>query len=276
MDKRLLTSCVAIFILCSSLILSAQEITKEVIAKIPKDIASSLVGLRVHKKTAFVLSNNGKYACIDLEKGSLTNHSLKTLGIIDFDVVAGKILYLDSFGMLAGHLFPRWHKGPYQACRIESFGQGVILSGGKDAFFLAKNATSAATLVDMNFLLPVNNGFLWSMVYGSDKLWEANLYDCFGNQMGKVYKFSQYFTPSNLEVGPQGIEGELLVSATEGNVRTLALIGNNGRMFWKINAHEKICPRDVAFDHNDNLLFLEKNAKGEVVLTKWSFIIPEG
>ena len=255
----------------------ALDIKTEFIAKIPSDIASDLIGMRVYKDSAFVMASNGKYVTINLANGNITNHSLNTNKVLDYDVVVGKIIYLDENGMICGHAFPKWPKGPYRdSCFIEACDQGAILSGGNNAHFLGRNATTTVDLPEISFALPINNGFIWSLNLGKEKLWEANLYDCFGNLMGKVYKFSEYFEPSNIEIGPSGIDGELLVSATEDNVRTLALIGNNGRMFWKINGPKKVCNRDVAFGLRDDLIVLDRNSNGEIILSRWTFSTPEG
>ncbi len=256
---------------------SAIQIKKDVVAVIPEEITSNLVGLRVHKNLAFVMASNGKYVTINLSNGSLANSKLKTTSkVVDYDVVVGKIIYLDDQGMICGHSFPKWNKGPYEACRIEACDQGAILSGGNNAFFLAKNATAAVELPEIHFPLPIDNGFIWNLTLNKEKLWEVNLHDCFGNVMGKIYKFSNYFEPSNLEIGTNGVDGDLLVSATEENQRTLALIGNNGRMFWKINGPEKVCSRDTAFGTLGELLVLEKNLEGKIILSRWTFRTPEG
>ena len=255
---------------------SAMQIKKNAVAVIPDEISSNLVGLRVHKNMAYVMASNGKYVTINLVDGSLINSKLKASKVIDYDVVVGKIIYLDDQGMICGHSFPTWNKGPYNACRIEACDQGAILAGGSNSYFLAKNATAAVELPEMHFPLPIDNGFVWNMTLNKEKLWEVNLHDCFGNIMGKVYKFSNYFEPSNLEIGPNSIDGDLLVSAAEGDQRTLALIGNNGRMFWKINGPEKVCARDAAFGPLGELLVLEKDSEGKILLSRWTFSTPEG
>ncbi len=255
----------------------AMDIKTEQIAKIPTEISSSIIGMRVEKDLAFVMSSEGKYATINLKSGETSISCINASNVLDFDIVVGKIIYIDNRGMIGGHVFPKWSKGPYNnACYIEACDQGVVLSGGNSAYFLSKNATSSVELPGFYYALPVNNGFIWSMSIGKDKHWEANLFDCFGNLMGKVYKFSEYFEPSNLEIGPQGIDGELLVSATENSNRTLALIGNNGRMFWKINGPKKVCNRDVAFGMRDDLIVLDRNKDGEIILSRWTFKTPEG
>ena len=254
----------------------SQEISKEPIAKIPEEIASNLIGIRVYQNTAFVMGSNGQYITIDLTTGDTNSYKLEANNLLDFDVVVGKILYINNEGMLGGHIFPKWSKGPYNSCLVDACDQGLIVSGGANAYFLAKNATTSIELPEMRFCLPIERGFLWSMSCDAEGVWQADLYDCFGNIMSNVYKFSRFFKPSNLELGPHGVEGELLVSAIEDNRRTLSLIGNNGRMFWKIYGPEKVCLRDVAFDQLDRIIVLEKDSEGQVVLTRYTFIIPEG
>ena len=259
-----------------STLLSAMDIKKEIIATIPDDIASNLVGLRVNKNMAFIMASNGKYMTLNLANKALTTNKLKDAKVVDYDVVVGKIIYLDDQGMICGYSFPKWNKGPYDSCRVEACDQGAILSGGSNAYFLAKNATAAVELPETYLPLPIDNGFVWVMNLNKEKRWEVNLHDCFGNIMGKIYKFSEYFEPTNLEIGPNNVDGDLLISAVEANVRTIALIGNNGRMFWKINGPEKVCARDVAFGPLGELLVLEKNSDGKIILSCWTFITPEG
>lgn len=257
--------------------ISAMDIHKDFIAKIPEEISSNLIGLRVNKDLAYVMASDGNYVTINLTNGNTNSFKIETNSILDFDVVVGKIIYLDENGMLCGHVFPKWPKGPYNnSCKIEACDQGAIISGGNRVYFLAKNAKSYFEIPDLSFAFPINNGFIWALTVNKEKHWEANLYDCYGNLMGNVYKFSEYFEPSNLEIGPNGIEGELLVSAIEGKNRTLSLIANNGRMFWKINGPNKVCKRDVAFDSMDDLIVLEKNDDNEVIISRWKFKTPEG
>ncbi len=277
MNKRFNYILFILLLLSFVIPVQAMEINTEVIAVIPPNIASNMIGMRIFKDQAYVMNSNGNYITIDLITGVISNHKLKTDKVLDFDVVIGKIIFIDGNGKLSGYAFPKWPKGTYNdVCKIEACDQGVVLSGGTNAYFIAKNATSTIELPDFPFPLPINNGFLWSLNVGKDKKWEANLHDCFGNLMGKVYKFSEYFEPSDLEVGPEGVDGELLVSATEGTVRTLSLIGNNGRMFWKINTNEKVCRRDVAFGPMGDFFILEKSQDESIILSRWKFSTPEG
>lgn len=275
--NKILRFVLAVFmVLCIASTASADDITRNVIAKIPEDISSCLIGIRVYQNMGYIMGSNGKYITVDLSTGDVTSYKLEAEDILDFDVVVGKIIYLGSDGKIGGHAFPSWPKGPFNACRIDACDQGAILSGGANAIFLAKTATTTIEIPDMNICLPIAKGLIWTMEYGQDKRWEASLYDCFGNLMSNIYKFGEQFQPTNIEIGPEGMEGEMVVSAIESNTRTLALIANNGRMFWKINGPDKVCARDVAFDRDDHLVVLEENDKNEIQLTRLTFIIPEG
>ena len=267
---------IVLLLTCCSTLSYAMEIKKDVIASIPDEMVSKLIGMRVYKNQAFVMASNGKFLTIDLIKGGISNHKIKSAKVIDFEVVDGKILYLNDQGMICGNFTSKCSKGPYDACRIDICDQGAILSGGTNAFFLSNNATSTFVLPEFLMLLPINNGFVWEMSLNKENNWELNICDCFGNLMGKGFKFSKSFEPSNLEIGPRGVDGEILVSSKEGKKRTLSLIGTNGRMFWKINGPEKVCPRDVAFGALGELILLEKNQKGKIVLSRWTFKTPEG
>ena len=267
---------IVLFLICCSTLSYAMEIKKEVVASIPDDMVSKLIGLRVFKNQAFVMASNGTYLTIDLVKGSLSNNKIKSAKVVDFDVVDGKILYLSDQGMICGNYQTKCSKGPYDSCKIDICDQGAILSGGNNAFFLPKNATSTFVLPDFLMLLPIDNGFVWNMSLNKENKWELNIHDCFGNLMGKGIKFNKSFAPSNIELGPRGFDGELLLSSKEGKKRNLALIGTNGRMFWKIVGPDKVCSRDIAFGPLGELIVLEKNSKGKVVLSRWTFITPQG
>lgn len=253
----------------------ADDITKEIITKVPDEISANLIGMRVYNNIAYIMSNNGQYITVDLATGDTNSYKLEKNDLLDFDVANEKLVYLDSEGKINGSAVAKWSNNSYDACFISACDQGLILTGGSNGYFLPNIGTESVVLPETRFCLPIENGFMWSMAC-NDGIWEACLYDCFGNLMKKVYRFSQLFKPSNLEIGPHGIEGELLVSAIENNKRTLSLIGNNGRMFWKINGPDKVCNRDVAFDKMDNLVALERNSSGEVILNRYTFIIPEG
>lgn len=276
MVNKIKISAFILLFACFSSFLSAMDIKKEVVAAVPEDLVSKLIGLRVYKNQAFVMASNGKYITVDLSNGKITSSRAKIAKVIDYDVAAGKIVCLDEQGKISGYPLGKLGEKTYDSCRIETCDQGVILSGGDNSYFLPQKGKAPSELKGIVMPLPIYNGFLWAMSLNKERCWELNLHDCFGNFMDKVYKFSNGFEPSNLEIGPAGIDGDLLVSAKENKVRKIALIGRNGRMFWKINGPAKICSRDLAFGPLGELLVLEKNPEGKIILSRWTFTTPQG
>ena len=263
-------------LLLSSAMAGAQsEITREPLFKISEDLVAGLIGMRSAEGKVFVANSSGKFVRFDLETGEAVTGKTGAEKILDFDVVLGQLVYLTEEGRLGGHILPSWPSQTWDACRIEACDEGLILAGGEKAFFLNKAATSAVEIDNIDFALPIPNGFFWTMQLKAGGIWGADLYDCLGNLMSEVYKFSPEFTPTGIELGPVGEEGELLVSANEDSVRKLAFIGNNGRMFWKLDAPEKISQRDVAFDNHGSLLVLEKSGN-DLWLNRWKVVQPEG
>ena len=276
MVNKIKISAFILLFACFSSLLSAMEIKKEVVAAIPEELVSKLIGLRVYKNQAFVMASNGKYITVDLSNGKITSNRAKSTKVIDYDVVAGEIVCLDEQGKIIDYPLGKLDEKAYDFCRIETCDQGVVLSGGNNSYFLPQKGKASSELKGIILSLPIYNGFLWVMSLNKERCWELNLHDCFGNFMDKVYKFNNSFEPSNLEIGPAGIDGDLLVSAKENKVRKIALIGRNGRMFWKINGPAKICSRDLAFGPLGELLVLEKISEGKIVLSRWIFTTPKG
>lgn len=256
---------------------SAAEITKEYLVKIPADIAENgLLGMRTAGERVVVANKSGKYIVFNLKTGeTFTGAHQTNSGLLDFDTVVGKIIYIDENGKLGGHVMSFWPKSAFKASKIEAYDEGLLLTGGEKAYFLSKNSAQINEIEGMRFAQPVLRGFVWTLKTTEKGNWRADLTDSFGNIMGEVYTFSKDFDPVNIEVGPEGIEGELVLSAYENGIRKLMFIGNNGRMFWKIDAPEKISPRDVGFDHNSELLFIEKH-EGETWISRWKMVTPEG
>ena len=265
----------AALILTAGMVSAQAEINREPLLKVSDDLLTGLLGMRCADGKVFIANNSGKYVRFDLETGEAFSGKTGSEKILDFDVVLGQMVFIDEEGRLGGHLLPSWPARTWDACRIEACDEGLLLSGGDKTYFLAKTATQAAEIENIDFALPVPNGFFWTMQLKPSGLWGADLYDCLGNMMSEVYKFSPEFVPAGIEVGPAGSEGELLVSTLEDNVRKLAFIGNNGRMFWKLDGPEKVSQRDVAFDSQDNLLVLERNGR-ELWLNRWKVTQPEG
>lgn len=258
---------------------SSLQITKEPLVKIPDDIANDgLLGLRTAKERVVIANKSGNYITCNLKTGETFKGFKKANAeLIDFDLVLDQMIYLDSKGVLGGRVLSFWPKKKFDACRIEVCDEGLILSGGQKAYFLSKDSKDfkPIEIEGFTFAQPIPRGFVWTLEVRENGLWGADLNDCYGQQMGQVYTFNKDYNPVSIEVGPEGIEGELVVSDYENGVRKLMFIGNNGRMFWKIDAPEKICPRDVGFDHNSNLIFIEK-IDDEIWLTRWKMTVPEG
>jgi len=252
------------------------EIAREQLFQIPLEIQSSLIGMRSAGDKIFVAASNGRYVRFDLEtRESLTGKMSADL-VLDFDIVLGQPVFLDDSGKVRGKRRPAWPDKSYEAVRLETSSDGLMLCGGDKAFFLDKNATDSIEVPDIVFALPINNGFFYSMKLRSKtRLWGIDLHDSYGNLMKAVYTFSSEFLPTGIEIGPRGPDSEVLVSAFENNERKLSLIANNGHMFWKINGPEKLCARDVAFDKEGRLLVLERK-NDQIWVNRWKFTVPEG
>jgi hypothetical protein len=250
---------------------------KEFLIKLPKNLgAEGLLGMRASGERVVIAHKNGDYVVYNLQTGESFSGTMEIKApLLDFDTINGKMIYIDETGRLGGHVISFWPKVAYDACRIDVFDEGLFLTGGRKAFFLSKKSTQINEISDYNFAQPVPRGFVWTMRLRPEGNWGADLTDYYGNTMGKIYEFSEGFEPSFMELGPRGLEGELLLSTYENGLRKLMFIGNNGRMFWKLDGPEKLFPRDVAFDHEENLIFLEKS-NNDIWLTKWKMVIPEG
>ncbi|HEY9070102.1 MAG TPA: hypothetical protein VIV61_07575, partial [Candidatus Ozemobacteraceae bacterium] len=149
------------------------------------------------------------------------------------------------------------------------------LTGGTRSYFLAGNATSAVELPATCLAMPIREGFLWNLKRPGLRAWEALLTDGYGNLMKRVSKFTTEFDPTGLTCGPNGPEGELLISCYSGTGREVSLLGQNGRMLWKLPMQNAVVPRDLAWDREGNLLVLERDGDG-LVLNRITFAIPQG
>lgn len=252
------------------------QVEREPLFKVPLPSNSNILGMRVSDDKVFVVNSGGRFVRYDLETGESLKGKALAEKIIDFDVVLGQLIFLDGNGKIGGRVRSSWPDQSYSACRLDISSEGLLLSGGDQAFFLDKNATEAVLLNGLNMILPIQNGFVWAVQRRSKTgSWGADLYDSLGNLMHEVYTFSSVFQPTGLELGPVGPEGELLVSANENNVRKLSLIAHNGYMFWKMDGPPKLFPRDVAFDSQGNMLVLELK-DNDIWLTRWKLKHPQG
>lgn len=256
---------------------SAQvEIAREKIFQLPDELANELIGMRVSGSRVFMANAAGRLVRYDLETKESFRGQQTSGKILDFDLVLEQMIVLDATGSVAGRKRQSWPKRTYDATSLEVCSEGLILSGGDQTFYLAKNATQAHAIGALPFAVPIDNGFVWAMhIRPKTGLWGVDLYDVYGNLMKEIYNFSAEFVPAGLEVGPIGPEGELLVSAYENNQRKFSLIASNGHMFWKINAPDRICKRDTGFDAQGNLLVFEKEGD-KIWLNRWKLATPEG
>ena len=265
-----------LFCLVSSLAFGQINIEREVLVKLSPELTYGLLGMRYSAGKVVMMNNLGRMLSYNLETGEAFNGRIKGERLIDFDLILGQPVYLTEEGKLKGQVMENWPDKQFAACRVEACDQGVLLLGGDKLHFLANNATRSVDVESISFALPVADGFVWSL--GKAKKmgsWSISLIDCYGNLMKEVYRFASEFDPCGIELGPVGEEGEALISCYENNYRKLATIGQNGHMFWKINGPEKICPRDLAFDGEGNLLVIEKFENG-AVLSRWKFALPQG
>ena len=257
---------------------AALKITRRPLVRLPEMNPASLLGVRTSGKVALVLSRDGQGVKIDLATGKTTPGTvLNTAGkaLLDFACLGDAALGLTSAGTLAGVVPANWPTRPVSACKLDISGGEALLSGGSNAYYLAPKATEAVLLAGNFLAMPMHDGFLWNMKRPGLRAWEVSLMDGFGNQMKKVFRFSPEFDPTGISFGPNGPDGELLISFFTGTARELALVGQNGRMFWRLPVNAPVCKRDLAWDHEGNLLILERDETG-FVLNKISFAVPEG
>lgn len=260
----------------NSFCLAQIPIEREILFKIPAEISYNLLGMRANAGKVFLMNSLGRTVLLNLETRESFSGRLRGVRPIDFDLVLGQPIYLTEEGTLGGQIDSAWPRQAHSACRIEVCDQGILLTGGEKMIFLAQNATNTVEVPGLNFAVPLEQGFVWSLgTAAKGGPWMVSLFDCFGNLMKEIYRFSPGFSPIGIEAGPKGFEGELLLSAYENNQRKLILIGQNGYMLWKIDGPEKQCPRDIAFDDEGNLLVIEKS-DGGLVISRWKFAAPQG
>lgn len=252
----------------------ADEIER--LCKIPEKVADGLIGLRVAAGKVFIVSQNGAFVRFDLlNKESLEGKLKIPAMVVDFDIKLGQPVFIGGEGKLGGNIRPNWPSSAFHASRVELSDQGAFLMGGRQAYFLANNATSSLKIGNISFLQPISEGFVWKMSLSDKGHWTVDLIDSFGNTMKNVYNFTKNFQPTGLRMLPPGMEQELFISCYENGQRKLLLIGSNGHMLWKLDGPDAACPRDVAFDQMGNILFIEKDGKS-LWLTKWKPEIPMG
>jgi len=252
------------------------SITREPVAKITFINPDNAIGFRVSGDKAFFVDRDGATAKADLNTGTVKSDNSSLNKVRDFALNNGNPVFLTTDATTEGAVDPAWPKGPFGACRIESESGDAYLMGNDNLVYLPKNATSAVMIPGLFFAMPIQNGFIYTIRQESGtKIWGVELLDSFGNRMKRIYRFTRDFDPTGIQLGPIGTEGEVLLSYWSKNQRELALIGQNGRMLWKIPVPKPVCMRDLGWDAKGNLLVLEKEG-GSLVLYRWVFAIPQG
>lgn len=257
---------------------AALKITKQTVASLPGIDPAAIIGIRTFAKTGVLLFRDGRELRTDLLTGkSSPGTTIDAAGknLLDFALDGGNVVALTSEGTLTGAKPAAWPAGPFAACRVDIANGEGFLSGGTRSFYLAPRATESVAIPGSFLSTPLRDGFLWSLARPGLRTWEVSLIDGFGNQMKKIFKFSTEFDPTGISLGPTGPEGELLVSYFVGASREVALIGQNGRMLWKLPIPTPVCPRDLAWDAGGALLVLERDGNG-LVLNRVSFEVPQG
>lgn len=247
----------------------------EKIVSLPENLENGLIGMRVSADRAFIMNQKGQYIRVDVNNKEALRGNIDSDSIIDFDLILGRIIYLDSKGRLKGRTQSIWQpQKRYNACQIEVSDQGLFLTGADVAYFLPQNASETIEIPGLNFVVPINHGFAWKLE--KENTWRASLINVYGYEKKEIYRFTDRFNPTGIRVGPKGPEGELLITFYENNIRSMVLIGNNGHMFWRLDGPEGICRRDVAFDSRGRILFLDRDNDGKIWLFRWTPEIPKG
>lgn len=253
------------------------KIDKTLVAPLDGLDAASLIGLRVVEGRVLVADTLGHTVSLPPDQTSFRHVPPAPGPILDFALRFGAPVYLVATGILAGNVDPAWPTGPYAASSLEIAEDGaLLLQGGHDALFLPPAGSAPARLPGLFPALPLADGFLWTLTrHPTLRTWQAELLDGLGNRMQRVCRFSAQFHPEGLWLGPPGPEKELLVSSFAEGSRWLSLVGQNGRMLWRIPGPDPVCRRDLAWAPNGDLLVLER-VDGRICLRRWAFQAPEG
>lgn len=257
---------------------AALKIKKQTVATLPDVNPAGLIGIRTVAKTGILVFRDGRELRLDLVSGKSTpGKELPASGkaLLDFALIGDSVVALTSDGAMIGARPESWPASSFPACKLEIANGEAFLSGGSRSFYLAPQATGAVAIPGNFLSMPIKDGFLWSMTRPGLRAWETSLIDGFGNQMKKIFRFSSEFDPSGISFGPNGPEGELLISYFVGSSREVALIAQNGRMLWKLPVPTPVCRRDLAWDEGGALLILERDGNG-VALNRISFEVPQG
>lgn len=156
----------------------------------------------------------------------------------------------------------------------ESGGLCCISSMGTE--YSATAGAAPRYIPGMTIFSAAAHGLFWCLCWDAKSLcWAIDIRNDLGQALKRVYSFSRRFRPTGCWFGPRGPEGEALLSAWRGTTRELMLIGQNGRMFWKVTGPSPCCPKDLAWDNKGNLLVLQQEGNS-LRLQRWIFAMPEG
>lgn len=259
-----------IFFFCVAFQANAQfHAREEKLVKIPDKVAKTLIGIRVDKDILYAVGMNGCYIKYNLTTGKISQGRIDGEPIIDFAIIQGELIYLDGSSKLRGKIRPNWPVKKFTASRISSIGERVVLSGVDKLEYLDKCATKTVEILNIDFPLPLENGYIATMKRETNNRWSLALYDDFGNFIDNIYTFPADFYPTGIELGPVNSIGDMLLSYYIGSKREILIIGKNGHLLRKIGGPNKICKRDLAFDNQGNLLIIDVYGKN-IYVSRWN------
>ncbi|MBF0409509.1 MAG: hypothetical protein HQM10_19370 [Candidatus Riflebacteria bacterium] len=252
------------------------EFGKELILRLKGLDLDKLVGMRTKGREILVFDTTGAYLEVNPDKKFFKPKNLGR-ALRDFAVSENSVICITGQGDIFSDTGKPLIDRVFDSQTIEYSESGdLFLGGSKNSFCVSASNTSE--IIDLKkplLSVPLKDSFMWSVErHPTTGVWQASIVDIFGNSMKRVFRFSRDFEPSNIRL-LKSPENDLLVSYWSGSCREIALIGQNSRMFWKIELPEPICQRDIAFDDSGNLLLLERE-KDEILLYRLRLSIPQG
>jgi hypothetical protein len=238
-----------------------------------------LIGVRVLGSDAVVATRDGRLVTVDVRNGRTRAGTLPGSGpVLDFALTTSGPVALRAGGVFSGRgVAKSWPVGADVLGFEVDHEETLWATGVASTLVAPRSATAPIHLPNVWAVMPWQHGFAWTLLHeASSGQWGLDLIDHFGNRMKQVYRFHRSLAPTGLTFGPLGPEGEALLSFWTGSKREIALIGQNGRMFWRLPApQEQLCQRDLAWDHTGRLLVLVSRS-GRLVLERWEIAEPQG
>jgi hypothetical protein len=254
-------------------------VEKELLATLALEQQDEPLGMVVRDGTAWIVLRSGRGWKVPLDvSGDPVPATLADCPVRDFVLAVAGPVWLDEDGNLGGSVPPSWPRC-LPGSRLEADPSGGVFSvAAEGAWHLTPVATQPRFLKDLFLFSPAQHQLFWALAWdGSAKVWALDIRNDLGQFLKRAYTFSTGFRPAGCRFGPRGPEGEVLLSSWRGTVRDLMLIGQNGRMFWKIQGPPPCCARDLAWDHQGRLLVLEREAGERTLrLNRWCFGLPQG